>query len=253
MLAAFGDAVRRLRTERRLSQERLAEEAGIHRTYIGDVERGRRNVSLVNIVRIADALSIDTASLMRRWIACGGRTRSIPRRHRAGAPLAQCERRPVVGLPRTGPAGTTTRTRHLLNPKPIPSNLLTRLGQSSSGRGVVQAATGGRDCAGRGRVLSHNPPVLIPPVALVGRSWREAHAGLRLEGLPGNLLTGGGKHALRAGFPKHAAARFMDRSVTELLRAGGHPPRRWEAPVDSVYADAHHLQTVGMASLAGSK
>lgn len=53
---AFGRAVRRLRENRGLSQEKLAELAAIHRTYIGDVERGTRNIALVNMTRIAKAL-----------------------------------------------------------------------------------------------------------------------------------------------------------------------------------------------------
>ena len=53
---AFGRTVRRLRENKGLSQEKLAELAGIHRTYIGDVERGTRNIALVNMTRIAKAL-----------------------------------------------------------------------------------------------------------------------------------------------------------------------------------------------------
>jgi transcriptional regulator with XRE-family HTH domain len=53
---AFGKAVRRLRLARGVSQEGLAELADIHRTYIGDVERGKRNIALVNMSRIAMAL-----------------------------------------------------------------------------------------------------------------------------------------------------------------------------------------------------
>jgi transcriptional regulator with XRE-family HTH domain len=64
VLVAFGRAVRRLRVERGWSQERLAEVTGIHRTYVGDVERGLRNVSLVNIERLARALSVDLPTLM---------------------------------------------------------------------------------------------------------------------------------------------------------------------------------------------
>ena len=64
VLLAFGRAVRRLRIEHGWSQERLAEVAGIHRTYVGDVERGLRNVSLVNIERLARALSVDLPTLM---------------------------------------------------------------------------------------------------------------------------------------------------------------------------------------------
>lgn len=64
VLVAFGRAVRKRRLARGLSQEKLAEQAGIHRTYIGDVERGERNVSLVNIKRLADALSVTLAVLM---------------------------------------------------------------------------------------------------------------------------------------------------------------------------------------------
>jgi transcriptional regulator with XRE-family HTH domain len=61
---AFGRAVRRLRLERSLSQEKLAEEAGLHRTYVGDIERGRRNISLVNIDRVAGALAVTLPGLM---------------------------------------------------------------------------------------------------------------------------------------------------------------------------------------------
>lgn len=49
---------------RGLSQEALGEVAGLHRTYIGDIEQGRRNVSLLNICRIAGALDCQPAELL---------------------------------------------------------------------------------------------------------------------------------------------------------------------------------------------
>lgn len=64
LLLAFGRAVRTLRTARGLSQERLAEEVGIHRTYVGDVERALRNIGLMSIDRIARALATDLVGLM---------------------------------------------------------------------------------------------------------------------------------------------------------------------------------------------
>jgi transcriptional regulator with XRE-family HTH domain len=63
---AFGDAVRSIRLERALSQEGLAELAGLHRTYVGDVERGERNVSLVNIERLALALGVRPSEVLAR-------------------------------------------------------------------------------------------------------------------------------------------------------------------------------------------
>jgi transcriptional regulator with XRE-family HTH domain len=59
----FGDAVRTRREELGMTQEDLAEKAGIHRTYLSDVERGTRNLSLVNIERLAAALSISMSKL----------------------------------------------------------------------------------------------------------------------------------------------------------------------------------------------
>ncbi len=53
----FGDRVRTLRERTGLSQEALAARAGIHRTYMGGVERGERNIGLKNIVRLAAALA----------------------------------------------------------------------------------------------------------------------------------------------------------------------------------------------------
>lgn len=55
-LVAFGRKVRQFRNEANLSQEKLAELAGVHRTYIGMVERAEKNVTLGNITKIAKAL-----------------------------------------------------------------------------------------------------------------------------------------------------------------------------------------------------
>ncbi|TKD25122.1 helix-turn-helix transcriptional regulator [Rhodobacter capsulatus] len=64
ILAAFGSRVRQLRKERSLSQEALADEAGLDRSYIGQVERGEKNVSLSNICRISNALNVPPQSLL---------------------------------------------------------------------------------------------------------------------------------------------------------------------------------------------
>jgi transcriptional regulator with XRE-family HTH domain len=54
----FGQRVRELRQRLGISQEALATRAGIHRTYMGGVERGERNISLKNIIRLANALNV---------------------------------------------------------------------------------------------------------------------------------------------------------------------------------------------------
>ena len=60
---AFGKRVRELRTEKGLSQEGLALVCDLDRTYIGGIERGERNVSLVNIQKIASALGVTVREL----------------------------------------------------------------------------------------------------------------------------------------------------------------------------------------------
>ena len=61
----FGERVRQIRLSRSLSQEALADLAGLDRTYISSVERGRRNISLRNIGGIADALGVEAAFLLK--------------------------------------------------------------------------------------------------------------------------------------------------------------------------------------------
>ena len=60
----FGRRLREVREARNLSQEELAAKAGVHRTYVGLLERGERNVTLRTIERLADALSVGMAELM---------------------------------------------------------------------------------------------------------------------------------------------------------------------------------------------
>jgi transcriptional regulator with XRE-family HTH domain len=59
----FGARVRQLRTDRGWSQEAFADRAGLHRTYVGSVERGEQNLSLVNIEKVAATLGVSLAEL----------------------------------------------------------------------------------------------------------------------------------------------------------------------------------------------
>ena len=62
--ATFGEHLRKLRLDQRLSQEKLAELADLHRNYVGGVERGERNISLINIVALARALRVKPSMLL---------------------------------------------------------------------------------------------------------------------------------------------------------------------------------------------
>jgi transcriptional regulator with XRE-family HTH domain len=58
ILKKFGNRVRELRKERNISQEELAYKADLHRTYIGMIERAEKNITLMNIEKIANALEV---------------------------------------------------------------------------------------------------------------------------------------------------------------------------------------------------
>ena len=64
---AFGQAVRQLRLRARLSQEQLADKSDLDRTYIGGVERGERNPSLVAITKIASGLNVALSDLFAEY------------------------------------------------------------------------------------------------------------------------------------------------------------------------------------------
>jgi transcriptional regulator with XRE-family HTH domain len=63
-LVEFGRRVRSIRNSRGLSQEELAAVAGLHRTYVGMIERGEKNLTLLNILRVAEALGCAAAELL---------------------------------------------------------------------------------------------------------------------------------------------------------------------------------------------
>ena len=63
ILIQFGNCVRKLRKMNDLSQEELAFKAGLHRTYIGMIERAEKNITLVNIQKIAIALNVEIKEL----------------------------------------------------------------------------------------------------------------------------------------------------------------------------------------------
>ena len=65
ILRVFGTNVRKYRNKLGISQEKLAEKCGLHRTYISDIERFKRSISLDNIQKIADALGIETYKLFK--------------------------------------------------------------------------------------------------------------------------------------------------------------------------------------------
>lgn len=69
ILFLFGQAIRGLRQEKNISQETFADMCDLHRTYISDVELGKRNVSLENIEKMANALDITLPELFERVVS----------------------------------------------------------------------------------------------------------------------------------------------------------------------------------------
>ncbi|AIN71007.1 XRE family transcriptional regulator [Flavobacterium psychrophilum FPG101] len=65
ILIKFGERVREVRIEKGLSQEQLAHIADVHRTYIGMIERAEKNITLINIEKIANALEISINELLK--------------------------------------------------------------------------------------------------------------------------------------------------------------------------------------------
>jgi len=65
ILIKFGDRVRQLRKQKDISQEELAHRADLHRTYIGMIERAEKNITLMNIEKIAAALDVSISDLLK--------------------------------------------------------------------------------------------------------------------------------------------------------------------------------------------
>lgn len=65
ILVRLGKNVQRIRKEQKISQEKLAERAGLHRTYIGMIERAEKNITLINIEKISKALNVELTELLK--------------------------------------------------------------------------------------------------------------------------------------------------------------------------------------------
>ena len=66
ILSQFGERIKMVRNERKMSQEKLAELSKLDRTYISSVERGKRNIGILNIIKIANALNVNACSLLEK-------------------------------------------------------------------------------------------------------------------------------------------------------------------------------------------
>ena len=65
IIVRFGKNVQRIRKEKNISQEKLAEYAGLQRTYIGMIERFERNITLINAEKVANALGVNISELIK--------------------------------------------------------------------------------------------------------------------------------------------------------------------------------------------
>ena len=66
ILEVFGRNVQKYRKEKQISQEKLAEYSGVHRTYVGMIERAEKNITLRNMEKIAKALEVEIADLLAK-------------------------------------------------------------------------------------------------------------------------------------------------------------------------------------------
>jgi DNA-binding XRE family transcriptional regulator len=83
VMIRFGEKLRAIRLRVGVSQEKLADLAGLHRTYVSTVERGKKNVSLQNIEKFAEALDVEMSELMPERVNQRGQSASSAKRRPA--------------------------------------------------------------------------------------------------------------------------------------------------------------------------
>jgi transcriptional regulator with XRE-family HTH domain len=66
LLLSFAENLKKLRKQKKFSQEELANLAGMHRTYIGMIERSEKNITLINIGKLASALDVEIEELFKK-------------------------------------------------------------------------------------------------------------------------------------------------------------------------------------------
>ncbi len=80
-LESFGKHLRKLRKAKGWSQERLALESGLDRAYVGSVERGKRNLTLVNICKLAETLGVPPSEMLNFFLDAPSRKHRLSRNH----------------------------------------------------------------------------------------------------------------------------------------------------------------------------